>query len=164
MSAQIPESLRYEDALHVMCTNPLDAYLALSGRDPGFQTVSTSLWRGYLGQWEITGKRLYLVGLRGRLRDGRHASLESLFPGYSDRVFAHWFSGLLRLPQGRPLKLIHDGYDTPFERDLLLSIQRGKLIGRKLRINGHIPTLNSPWREPVAPASTFGARDLVDAA
>lgn len=165
MAAQIPETLRYDGETHVMCTNPLDAFLALSGQDPGFKTISTSLWRGYLGQWEITGKRLYLIGLRGRLVDGRPATIASLFPGYGERVFAHWFTGLLRLPQGRPLKLIHDGYDTPFERDLLLTVQRGKMVARKLRINGHIPTLHSPWNKPAHTGPhPSDVRDLAGAA
>ena len=69
--------------------------------------------------------RLYLVGLRGKLKDGADARLETFFPGYCERVFAHWFCGTIRAPQGRLIKYVHGGYASTYERDLFIKCDRG---------------------------------------
>lgn len=103
MTAQIPERLNYQGEEVAMCTNPLSDYFALGGIKPRFESNCTALWRGYVGRWEIVDDRLYLIGLNGMLRDGSQASLVTIFPEFSDRVFAHWFYGTIRLPQGKRL-------------------------------------------------------------
>jgi len=119
-----------------MCTEPLGDYFALGGRRPAFQTQSTALWRRYIGSWEIWEDRLYLIGLDAILENGSGASVESIFPGFPDRVFAHWYSGELRLPQGRQLKYVHLGYGSVYEFDLFLRIEKGVLVGSRTRVNG----------------------------
>ena len=59
-----------------------------------------------------------------------------MFPGYGERVFAHWFTDTVRLPQGKQLKYVHMGYGSTYERDLLLRFSRGELIERSVRKNG----------------------------
>lgn len=104
MTAQIAEKLRYQSEDVAMCTNPLSDYFAMGGTNPRFESNCTALWRGYVGSWEIVDDRLYLICLNGTLVDGTQASLETIFPGYPDRVFAHWYSGTIRLPQGKQLE------------------------------------------------------------
>lgn len=89
MTAQIGEYLRYQGEGVNMCTEPLGDYFAMGGCKPEFQTNCTALWRGYVGGWEIVSGRLYLVKLTGTLMDGSDANLESVFPGFPSRVFAH---------------------------------------------------------------------------
>lgn len=60
----------------------------------------------------------------GPLEDGTPASLASVFPEFPERVFAHWYSGTRRIPQGRRLQYVHMGYGSTCERDLLLEIER----------------------------------------
>lgn len=98
MTAQIAEKLLYQGERVAMCTNPLGDYFAMGGFNPGFESTSTALWRGYVGGWEIVDGRLYLLSLDGTLEDGIDATLETLFPGFPDRVFAHWHSGTVRIP------------------------------------------------------------------
>ena len=136
MTAQIAERLLYQGMEHALCTNPLSDYFALGGTNPGFESSCTALWRGYVGTWEIIGERLYLTGLTGTLEDGMEASLETLFPGFPSRVFAHWYSGSLRIPQGRQLEYVHMGYGSTYERDLFLEIERGVVVATRLRNNG----------------------------
>lgn len=124
MTAQIPESLHFQGEDLALCTNPLDSYFSLGGAKPAFADTSTALWRGYIGRWDIVDGRLYLVGLSGTLEDGTPASLETVFPGYGQRVFAHWYTGTLRLPQGRRPKYVHMGYGSVHERDLLIDVAR----------------------------------------
>ncbi len=118
MTAQISEKLLYKSEIHAMCTEPLSMYMALGGNTPEFQFNCTALWRGYIGSWEIIDDKLYMVGLTGTTKDGSEANLATVFPGFPDRVFAHWFSGEVRLPQGKLLHYVHGGYESIYERDL----------------------------------------------
>ncbi len=67
----------------------LGDYFELTGQTPPFQSNCTALWRGYVGIWEIVNDRLYLIELNGTLQRGERSTLETLFPGFPDRVFAH---------------------------------------------------------------------------
>jgi hypothetical protein len=136
MTAQISEKLLFEDEKHAMCTNPLGDYAALGGELPRFASNCTALWRGYVGTWEIIGDRLYLIELSGELESAQEANLETVFPGYGERVFAHWYSGTIRLPQGKMLEYIHMGYGSTYERDLLLEFKKGVLTSRRVKVNG----------------------------
>ncbi len=108
MTAQISEKLLFEGEKHAMCTNPLGDYCALGGELPRFASNCTALWRGYVGTWEIINDRLYLIELHGELESGQDADLETVFPGYGERVFAHWYSGVIRLPQGNARDWAYD--------------------------------------------------------
>jgi hypothetical protein len=136
MTAQIAERLLYEGSEHAMCTNPLDDYFAMAGVRPLFASPSTALWRGYVGRWEIVNDRLYLVGLQGTLEDGSDVTLASIFPDFPERAFAHWYTGTVRVPQGRQLEYVHMGYGSTYERDLLLKIDRGVVVATEIRTNG----------------------------
>ena len=50
------------------------------------------------GSLEIVDDRLYLVGMNASPFEDEPVPLERLFPGHGDRVFAHWYSGTLRVP------------------------------------------------------------------
>jgi hypothetical protein len=119
-----------------MCSEPLGIYFERCGEQPQLQETLTALWRCYIGSWEIRDDRLYLVGLSAHLVDGTPVTLETVFPGFPDRVFAHWFTGTLRIPQGRELRYQHMGYGSTFERDLLLEIRRGVLQASRILHNG----------------------------
>jgi hypothetical protein len=137
MTAQLPEWLRHEGQELAMCTTPLDDYFVLGGRRPDFDTRhSTMLWRGYVGRWEITQGRLYLVGLGGRLHDGAEACLATVFPGFPERAFAHWYCDTLRIPQGRLLKSVRQGFASRYERDLLIDVEQGVVGASTVRHNG----------------------------
>lgn len=141
MTAQIAERLRYQGDDMAMCTNPLSDYFAMCGVKPRFESNCTALWRGYVGSWEIVKDRLYLIGLNGTLEDGTAASLATVFPEFPDRVFAHWYSGTIRVPQGKQLEYIHMGYGSTFERDLLLDVERGIVVATRVRHNGIADTV-----------------------
>jgi hypothetical protein len=135
MTAQIAERLIFEGQEHELFTEPLENYFEQGGINPGFESLSSDLWRGYVGTWEIQADRLYLVDLNGSLQSGELATLESVFPGIPDRVFADWFTGTLRIPQGRKLEYVHMGFGSKYERDLLIIIRKGIVIGQEVHIN-----------------------------
>lgn len=154
MTAQFAEKLRYQGEDVAMLTTPLTDYFVMSGGYPRFESDSTALRRGYLGQWEIVDGRLYLLELRGTLEDGSEASVVTVFPGFPERVFAHWYSGTIRIPQGRQLKYVHQGYGSTFEQDLLLIIERGVVKDTRVRHNG-IASEDAPEGYQVAAMSVF---------
>ena len=132
MTAQFPETLEYKDKRYVMCTEPLSAYFSMGGRNPGFVSLCTACWRGYVGSWKIEASRLYLIGISGELGNGQEVTLRDLFPGYVDRVFAHWYTGTLRCPQGEMVNYVHMGYASEYQADLMIHIRRGVVIGSEL--------------------------------
>lgn len=125
MTAQVPERLIYLGEVLALCATPLSDFFAMAGINPEFEVSWSTLWRGYIGTWEILDDRLYLIGLKGTLTGGVPASIETIFPGFPDRVFAHWYSGTLRLPQGHLLEYVHGGYQSIYERDLFIDIEHG---------------------------------------
>ena len=144
MTAQFSELLMLEGEQHSLCSYPLASYFALGGESVAFRASSTALSRGYIGTWEILDQgpdqgpvqRLYLIRLQGWLQDESPVSLETVFPGYPQRVFAHWFSGTLRLPQGQLLHYVHGGFGSCYEQDLLIDVTRGVVTAKRVRVNG----------------------------
>ena len=39
-----------------------------------------------------------------------------------------WYSGTIRLPQGKLLNYVHGGYGSTYEQDVLLHIEQGVLV------------------------------------
>jgi hypothetical protein len=158
MTAQIAEKLLYQGEQVAMCTNPLGDYFAMGGFNPRFESMSTALWRGYVGGWEIVEDRLYLVSLDGTLEDGTDATLETVFPGFPERVFAHWYSGTVRIPQGKQLEYVHMGYASKFEQDLLLEIERGVVVATRVRQNGVAESDHAPEGYSVGAMTVFPSK------
>ncbi len=80
---------------------------------------------GYLGTWEIQHDRLYLIEIKAGFDKENKTSLQDLFPGFSERVFAHWFTGELRIPDGEQLKYVHMGFGCEYERDIIINMKKG---------------------------------------
>lgn len=138
MTAQSKEKLKYKGQNLLMSSTPLSQYFAMGGYNPGLRSFITSNWRGYIGTWEILDNRLYLVELRGTVfadEGEREVSLKDIFPDYPKRVFAHWYTGSLRIPEGELLEYVHMGFQSTYESDLLLEIEKGVLIQVKHRKN-----------------------------
>ena len=144
MTAQFAEVLIYEGEHLSMCSNPLEEYFSRGGMRPEFRSTSTALWRGYVGTWKIIDGRFYLIKLDGELEDGRDVDLSTLFPEFPTRVFAHWYSGKIRIPQGKRIEYVHMGYGSTYEKDILLDIENGVVVKIDIRINGTVEDENAP--------------------
>ena len=132
MTAQTYERLTYQGESLGMCTSPLSDFFAYSDSWPRFARTDTSLWRHYIGTWEFVNDRLYLIGLQATMMDGKPATLATVFPDFPDRVFAHWYSGELRVPQGKLIKCVHMGFRSKYEEDFFLDVANGVLTGTRL--------------------------------
>jgi len=162
MTAQSGENLLYEGKDYSMCSEPLNQYFELSGVTPNFESPSTDLWRGYVGSWSIIENRLYLVNLIGFNKDGTESNLSVLFPKYPERVFAHWYSGTLRIPDGKMLNYEHMGYGSTYERDIIIEVEKGMVTEVKIKHNGESDNSDAPEGYGVAAFTTFGRKKKDD--
>jgi hypothetical protein len=136
VTKQIPEVLYYEGDKVALCSQPLDDYFALSQIRTGLRHTCTALYRGYVATWDIQHERLYLIGLSATRDDGTQANVATFFPNYPDRVFAHWYSGELRIPQGNQLTNSNGYWGGNYERDLFISVDKGVITETLTKING----------------------------
>ena len=139
MTAQVAERLIYGGKEISMFTNPLGLYLRAS--NISFVSPHTANWRGYVGTWEIKEhegvERLYLVSLRAHKTYEEIVGVRDIFPGF-DTVFAHWFSGELRLPQGAQLEYRHMGYGSVYEYDFMMEFKHGVLVKKYRRFKHEV--------------------------
>lgn len=140
MTAQCAERLYLDRREVPLWTTPLSQYAELAGIEFPFAMDTTALWRCYIGTWELTAKHLYLVGIDASFRDGRCVGLSDLFPGFEERVFAHWFTGVLEIPEGELIERYHGGFGGTPERERLIGINRGVEVWRHIRVNTMAPT------------------------
>jgi hypothetical protein len=123
MTAQVPEMLLWEGIPLPMHCFPLETYFRLRGTKPPIQWRDTACWRGYAGTWEVRERRLYLVALDGLLDDDSRLTLSTVFPGFPERVFAHWFTGSLELGLGEPSDVTMHGAEYDVVR--VVRLRRG---------------------------------------
>lgn len=140
MTAQMSDTITIDGAVLQLFAEPLEAYFSdapeHSHPRPDFAPTNTANWRGYLARWEIRDGRLYITALDAELceRGGpegwrcdkrRPFHLADLFPSSRGPVFADWYSGTLRVPLGAQMDYVHRGYESVYEFDLLLIVDRG---------------------------------------
>lgn len=135
MTAQVTEVLNYDGEDLALCGEPLVGYFTLLGESPPFAAPHTALWRGYIGSWEILDERLYLTELTGYSASGVDIDLQQLFPGFPDRVFAHWVNGRFRATRGEQLQYVHAGFASVYEQDLFFEFDEGILLSVDVQDN-----------------------------
>lgn len=133
-TAQIPDYLIYEGETYVLFSNPLEKYFNednVRPKDVFSEGCTTACWRGYVALWEIKRKYLYLTKIN-HCCEGGEIPISKIFPGKDAPIKATWFSGELRIPQGKELSYVHMGYGSVYEEDLILTIKDGRLIKKKI--------------------------------
>jgi hypothetical protein len=133
MTIQAGDILSYNGEKTTIATEPLKPYLETRS-DVSFIFKSTALVRGYIGTWKIKNKKLYLVTLVGFIENNEKVNLKYLFPNKTE-VFADWFSGDIRIPEGDLLQNINIGYASVFARDRVLNFNKGQLISETVKDN-----------------------------
>lgn len=104
---------------------------------------STACWRGYEGTWAIKGDRFYLVGVRGRY------SLIGDAP-----LLADWFTGEIRVSEGKMLAYVHQGFGSASEREIYTKIENGIVVTSRV-----IDTLQAELDKHPALVRLCGSRD-----
>jgi hypothetical protein len=140
LTIQAGDILSYNGEKTTIATEPLKPYLKTRS-DVSFIYKSTALVRGYIGTWKIRNKKLYLISLLGFLDNNEKVDLNYLFPNKIE-VFAGWYSGDIRIPEGELLKKINLGYASVFEKDRILSFKEGILISETVKDNTKSDNIN----------------------
>jgi hypothetical protein len=140
LTIQAGDILSYNGEKKTIATEPLKSYLETHS-DVSFIFKSTALVRGYIGTWEIKNNQLYLISLLGFVDNNKKVDLSYLFPNKTE-VFANWFSGNIRIPEGELLNKINLGYASVFEKDRILNIKEGILISETLKDNTKLDNIS----------------------
>jgi hypothetical protein len=148
---QAPDKLIHKGKTYMLFANPLESFYRTGQSKPRFQiaprTWSSGNERGYVATWEVKDENLYLIGIDSWICESlgsdncKKADLKEMFgERYHDgRVKADWFSGELRMPEGKVLQYVHLGYDSLFERDTFLTVEAGKITDEKVIDNTQKP-------------------------
>ena len=114
---------------HSLESLPLEQYYGPGNPRPKFRAPNTATWRGYIATWEIDRGVLQLKAIRA-WTEQREVGLEDLFPGQKGPVAATWFTGKLRVPQGKILKpaVPHPIY----EKYLMITVEKGRVVSQEL--------------------------------
>jgi len=136
-TAQSPDRIVYKGNERALFSNPLEVYYSSGRKRPDFMiaplTTSTGNWRGYVATWRIENGKLYLTKIDSWLcrgsseRSCRQVSLAQIFKEKvkNGKVLADWFSGEMRVPDGKELQYVHMGYGSTYERDLIFEVKAG---------------------------------------
>ncbi len=145
-TGQAPDVLIYDHKIYDLFSNPLESYYKSEKEKPAFRvhpniiSVSSGNWRGYVATWEIVEDVLYLRGIdawicdysKKIMDDCKRADLKAIFGAKCEngKVQGDWFTGDLRIPDGKQLQYVHMGYGSVYERDILLTVKAGKIVGK----------------------------------
>jgi len=145
-TGQAPDVLIYDNKIYDLFSNPLESFYKSEKERPVFRISpdalsSTSNWRGYVAYWEIQDDTLYLRGIDSWIctfqeyikHQCKKADLKVLFGDkcINGKVEASWYSGELRIPDGKQLQYVHMGYGSVYERDIILTVASGKVVKRE---------------------------------
>lgn len=87
--------LRHRERIYELADQPLDAYFKLIGARPEFQCNADGA-SVYSATWSIEDGWLFLVDISGFWHDGSPLTIHDLFPFAGQKVFAAWWSGVLK--------------------------------------------------------------------
>ena len=110
---------------------------------PEDRPIETSNWDGYTAYWSIQQDVLYLDSVRCEYYDAEihgmkgesipPAVLLRVFKNYmnGDRIVAGWLTGEIRVATGKVIYYQHTYFERNYEEEMMLSIVKGKVTGRK---------------------------------
>ncbi len=130
MTAQTGDLLKVgegfaQEEYYLLSTEPLESFLESVAPKFRFTPPDTSLMRGYRATWQFDkDDRLMLIDFRGYTLTEAAKGVQYLFPEES-RVFAYWFTGVLKINVGQLIEYKHRGYESVFESTIELHIKSG---------------------------------------
>jgi len=137
MAAQLPDIIILNGVQMDLYSNPLEEYWINSKKKKPLFYKLISCQRGYVATWEVKDKQLFLKEVDGNFvkkvflfaRRKAKYSIQQLFPKSRGRmVKAEWFSGKLRIPSGPMTMYEHSGYQSRFESEIIVTVERGNVL------------------------------------
>src|SRR5262249_44300080 len=132
VTGQAADIIFYEGQKRALYSNPLEDYYRDDRKRPNFMidpnTVSSGNWRGYIATWEIKDNTLYMTKIESWI-GLRKVTLELLLCGkcWYGRVEITWFVEDLKIRDGKQIQYVHMGYGSVYERDIILTVEAGKI-------------------------------------
>ena len=128
-TTQFSDILYLKGQKHSLDSLPLEPYYGPGNPRPKFRAPNTATWRGYIATWEIDRDVLQLKTIRA-WTDRAEVGLEALFPGQKGPVAATWFTGKLKVPQGKILKpaVPHPIYG----KYLMITVEKGRVVNQEV--------------------------------
>jgi hypothetical protein len=128
-TTQFSDILYLNGQKHALISLPLEAYYGPGNPRPKFRAPNTATWRGYIATWEIDRGVLYLKTIRA-WTDRGEVGLATLFPGQQGPVAATWFTGKLKVPQG---KIIRVSVPHPiYGQYLMITVEKGRVVSQEI--------------------------------
>jgi hypothetical protein len=128
-TTQFSEILFLNGQKHPLESLPLEPYYGPGNPRPKFRAPNTATWRGYIATWEIDRDVLYLKAIRAWTDQGE-VGLPVLFPGRKGPVAATWFTGKLKVPQGKVLK---PAVPYPiYGKYLMITVEQGRVVQQEV--------------------------------
>jgi hypothetical protein len=128
-TTQFSEILYLNGQQHPLESLPLEPHYGPGNPRPKFRAPNTATWRGYIATWEIDRGVLYLKAIKAWTGQGE-VGLPALFPGHKGPVAATWFTGKLRVPQGKVLK---PAVPYPiYGQYLMITVEKGRVVSQEV--------------------------------
>ena len=136
MTAQVPEELILDakmtsmdfcppipDDPNIITKIPPEEWFTTkrSEKYPDFILNTTACWRHYIGTWEIKDGKLFLNKLVGIIKLAKN-----------EPIHATWFSGVLRVSQGKLVHYVHMGFGSLYEKELHIKIEAGMVTEQRV--------------------------------
>jgi hypothetical protein len=136
MAAQLPDKILLNGEYQHLYSNPLEHYwIRTDKKRPAFYPLPNCR-RGYVATWEARDSQLFLKDIDGNYektslffgKQTARYSLKILFPKSGNRlVKANWFSGKLRIPQGK-MTIYDEDYGSRFEQEIIITVEKGDIV------------------------------------
>lgn len=133
-TAQIPDEIVIDGRTESLFAEPLqeafraNRWLQHNLAQRTSKNGCTASWRGYVATWEVRANELYLVSVKvDPCSSSTLVPLAELFSGATGPIKATWFSGTLTVPQGNQIAYVRMGYESRYERYLLLQVDKGRV-------------------------------------
>ncbi len=133
MTVQTKDSIIIKGIKYFLYTYPLNSYWTTNNPKPNIRMPKTCCRRGYVASWEISDGYLYLIDIiyYSPLGD---LGFDDIFPNYSGKIKADWYTGELKIPIGNEL-IMEVMWDTIYESDWFIEIENGKIISDRYKAN-----------------------------
>lgn len=136
MAAQLPDRILLNGTIQQLYTNPLEYYwIRMDKKRPVFFSFANCR-RGYVATWEVRDSQLFLKDIDGTYqranlffgKEPARFSSKILFPKSGNRLIkANWFSGKLRIPQGK-MTIYDEDYGSRFEQETIITVEKGNVV------------------------------------
>ena len=137
MAAQLPDRIILNGEIRHLYSNPLESYWIKPGKNRPLFCSLINCKRGYIATWELKDHQLFLRDLVGNcekrsfffIKKMERYSIHTLFPRIREMpIKALWFSGKLRIPIGKITRYENTGYDTRFDKEIIITIEKGDVM------------------------------------